>query len=103
MKRCRLLWLLRIWWSRLYVRKDEFDSSLSFDVEAYLEMNKKQRGEYLLNLEQRRTIAHKRDEARELVGCSLLKKGGQGSHPFNFPICDTMGCVQICYSVVTNI
>ena len=72
----RLLWLLRLWWSRLYIRKDEFHSSLSFDVSAYLGMNEKQRFEYIFDLAKRRSIAHQRDEARELSGRQVLEKGG---------------------------
>lgn len=71
-----LLWRLRLWWSRLYIRKDEFHQSLSLDPFAYTEMNKEQRSKYLIDLASRRFIAHERDKAREIAGCNVLKKGG---------------------------
>ena len=79
MNKYKLLWylrLLRLWWSRLYIRKDEFHSSLSFDAGTYLGMNEKQRGEYVFDIVKRRSVAHQRDEERELAECRMLKKGG---------------------------
>lgn len=62
-----LLWRLRLWWSRLYLRKDEFHSSLSLDPFAYTEMNKEQRSKYLIDLARRRSIAHEKDRSREIA------------------------------------
>lgn len=47
-------------WSKLWVRKDEFHSSLNLDVESMLYMNEKEREKYTIDLIKRRNIAHKR-------------------------------------------
>jgi len=47
-------------WSKLWIRKDEFHSSLNIDVESMLYMNEKQREKYTIDLIKRRNIAHKR-------------------------------------------
>lgn len=59
----RLFWNrgIKLQWNRLYVRKDEFHSSLDMDVGAMLDMNPKQRARYIQDLVRRRQIAHKRD------------------------------------------
>jgi len=47
-------------WSKLWVRKDEFHSSLNLDAESMLYMNEKEREKYTIDLIKRRNIAHKR-------------------------------------------
>ena len=51
----------RLIWNSLYIRKDEFHSSLDMDVMAMLDMNKKDRDKYINNLMIRRNIAHEKD------------------------------------------
>ncbi|MEI6399977.1 MAG: hypothetical protein WCO58_00445 [bacterium] len=52
---------MRLFWSRLYVRKDEFHhGSLSLDIDALETMNKKQQEWYFNDLARRRKIAHER-------------------------------------------
>lgn len=51
----------RLIWNSLYIRKDEFHSSLDMDVIAMLDMNKKDRDKYINNLMIRRNIAHEKD------------------------------------------
>jgi hypothetical protein len=57
----RLKTRIKLWWDRLWIRKDEFHSSLDMNMEAMLEMTDKQREEYLNDLAKRRHIAHERD------------------------------------------
>ncbi|QQR64683.1 hypothetical protein IPH92_03925 [Candidatus Kaiserbacteria bacterium] len=59
----RQLWNKRIllWWSRLWIRKDEFHSSLSLDTSAMIEMTKDELAVYLRDIVRRRNIAHNRD------------------------------------------
>ena len=61
----RLIWNrgIKLQWDRLWVRKDEFHSSLNMDVNAMLGMSKKQRDAYIKDLCRRRQIAHERDLA----------------------------------------
>lgn len=47
-------------WSKLWIRKDEFHSSLNLDAESMLYMNEKEREKYTIDLIKRRNIAHKR-------------------------------------------
>jgi len=58
----RLKTMVKIFWHELWVRKDEFHSSLDM-LHPYemLSLTKKQRDEYLLTLVQRRNIAHERE------------------------------------------
>ena len=51
----------RLFWHRLWIRKDEFHSSLSYDADAWLDMNEKERDFYSKDLIKRRIIAHERD------------------------------------------
>ena len=62
----RFIWNrgIKLQFDRLWVRKDEFHSSLNMDVNAMLGMSKKQRDAYIKDLYRRRQIAHKRDLAR---------------------------------------
>ncbi len=59
----RRIWnkYILLWWNRLWVRKDEFHSSLSIDFEAILEMNQKERKQYFDRLLYRRVSAHQRN------------------------------------------
>jgi hypothetical protein len=59
----RHIWNKRIllFWNRLWIRKDEFHSSLDFDIEAVSVMNEEERKDYFLDLNRRRTKAHKAD------------------------------------------
>jgi hypothetical protein len=60
----RIVWnkSILLWWNRLWIRKNEFDSSLDMDIEAMRGMNEEKEKRYLDNLVRRRSIAHKRDE-----------------------------------------
>ena len=57
------LWRIRYWWQRLWVRKDEFHSSLNMDVVAMHNMTEAERTTYQWDLIRRRNIAHERDLA----------------------------------------
>ena len=61
----RIVWNrgVKLQWNRLWIRKDEFHSSLNMDVNAMLEMSQKQRDAYIKDLCKRRQIAHERDFA----------------------------------------
>ena len=58
----RRMWLVGIKqkWNKLYIRKDEFHSSLDLDGEAMGYMNEKEREKYINDLVRRRNIAHER-------------------------------------------
>ena len=58
----RRMWLVGIKnrWNKLYIRKDEFHSSLDLDGEAMGYMNEKEREKYIMDLVRRRNIAHER-------------------------------------------
>lgn len=56
----RLCSRIRVWWSFLYIRKDEFHSSLNMDGVAMLKMSKEERLKYLSELTRRRQLAHER-------------------------------------------
>lgn len=53
---------IRLFWARLYIRKDEFHWSLDFDVDAYSFMTHKQKVKYQADLIFRRYMAHVRDD-----------------------------------------
>lgn len=59
----RQLWnkRLRLWWARLYVRKDELHWTLDSDSLAMLEMSRAEVTLYREDLVRRREIAHRRD------------------------------------------
>ena len=59
---------IKLWWHRLFIRKDEFHSSLNMDAEAIMEMSREERNDYHEDLARRRQIAHERDIAREDAG-----------------------------------
>jgi hypothetical protein len=52
---------LRLLWCKLWIRKDEFHSSLEMDLDAMWYMSSKQVSKYLEDLTNRRRIAHERD------------------------------------------
>jgi hypothetical protein len=56
----RHIWNKRIllFWNRLWIRKDEFHSSLNFDIEAFSVMDAEEKSDYLFDLNRRRTKAH---------------------------------------------
>ena len=58
----RRMWLVGIKnrWNKLWIRKDEFHSSLDLDGEAMMYMNEKEREKYIKDLVRRRNIAHER-------------------------------------------
>lgn len=58
----RVLWNkgIRLWWAKLYIRRDEFHPSLIFDIEAASVMSEKEKSEYYADLAKRRRIAHLR-------------------------------------------
>ena len=51
----------RLLWNMAWVRRDEFHRSLNMDLFAMLDMNKKDRSAYIMDLVRRREIAHNRD------------------------------------------
>jgi hypothetical protein len=59
----RRLWFIyfKLNWNKLWIRKNEFHSSLDMDIKMMMIMNSKEREKYLINLNRRRNIAHNRD------------------------------------------
>lgn len=53
---------LKLWWFRIFIRKDEFDRSLDTDDQATMVMDKKEWRKYRRDLVRRREIADKRDQ-----------------------------------------
>lgn len=51
----------RLWWHRLWIREDEFHSSLNMDIRLLDVLNAEDRRAYLADLVRRRDIAHRRD------------------------------------------
>ena len=56
---------LILFWNRLWIRKDEFHSSLDFNAELTSKMSNRERAEYDADLFKRRKIAHERDLVRK--------------------------------------
>ena len=56
---------IKLFWHRLFIRKDEFHPSLNMDIEAMMVMDQKKLERYRNDIARRRWIAHKRDLARE--------------------------------------
>jgi len=52
---------IKLFWNKLWVRKDEFHSSLDIDPKAISSMNHKEQEKYMNDLVRRRNIAHERD------------------------------------------
>ncbi len=59
----RVVWNggIKLQWNRLWIRKDEFHSSLDLKSEVMLGMSQKRRDKYIKDLCRRRHIAHERD------------------------------------------
>jgi hypothetical protein len=51
---------IRVWWAKLWVRRDELHRSLDIDTRAVLKMKQEERVAYFNDLRRRRDIAHKR-------------------------------------------
>jgi hypothetical protein len=49
-------------WNRLWIRKNELDSSLDMDIEVMREMDEEEERRYLDDLVRRRSIAHEQDD-----------------------------------------
>lgn len=59
-----LPWRLRLWWCRLWIRKDEFHPSLDINIEYASRLSsEKEHYAYLADLRERRETAHERDMA----------------------------------------
>lgn len=56
---------LRLWWHRLWLRRNEFDKSLNNDRLAMQVMTEEEQVQYRNDLMHRRWLAHLRDEAEE--------------------------------------
>jgi len=54
--------LIKLWWDRLWIRKDEFHPSLNFDADAAMEMTPEEFRKYDRDLLRRRTIADRRND-----------------------------------------
>jgi len=52
---------LRLWWHRLWIRRDEFHKSLNMDGGAMREMTGSEQASYLVDLAERRNKAHNKD------------------------------------------
>ena len=52
---------IKLFWNKLWVRKNEFHSSLDIDGDAIVDMDHKEFDEYMNDLVRRRNIAHERD------------------------------------------
>lgn len=52
---------IKLFWYRLWIRKDESHRSLDTDIDALLGMNEKQKEAYYKDLGERRRIAHEMD------------------------------------------
>jgi len=59
--------MIKRWWNRLWIRKDEFHPSLRIDTDYLLKVGiKSEKGKaYMSDLVKRRDIAHQRDIIRE--------------------------------------
>lgn len=56
---------IKLFWNRLWIRKNEFRKSLEFDIEVFELMDKKEKELYILDLIRRRNIAHNIDIKKE--------------------------------------
>ena len=62
--KARYSWIgvrIKLFWYRLWVRKNEFHKSLEMDSFDMMTMNKNEQSKYLSDLCRRREIAHQRD------------------------------------------
>ena len=60
-KRCVWNKRLQLWWHQLWIRRDEFHSSLDIDPEAMIAMDEQEGKEYFSDLMDRRRTAHQKD------------------------------------------
>lgn len=51
----------KLLWDRLWLRQDEFHSSLNLNATALLDMSREDRKKYVMDLVKRRNRAHQRD------------------------------------------
>ncbi len=51
---------IKLYWCRLWIRKDEFHSSLDMDIDAMIGISEEKRNEYINDLARRRHIARAR-------------------------------------------
>ncbi len=51
---------LRVWWARLWIRKEEFHASLDFDSQYACSLSREQIEAYRRDLARRRYVAHER-------------------------------------------
>jgi len=51
----------KLFWNSLFIREDEFHTSLDMDAFVMLDMNKEDKSKYIRDLCKRRDIAHNRD------------------------------------------
>ena len=56
---------IKLWWARLWVRKNEMHSSLDMDLSIMCDLNKEELQEYITDITHRRSIAHERDLERD--------------------------------------
>ncbi len=61
-KATRFIWNrgIKLFWYKLWIRKDEFHSSLDMDIHATMDMDSDQRDKYYKDLVKRRNIAHEK-------------------------------------------
>ena len=55
---------IKLWWDRLWIRKDESHRSLDMDVDIMLDLSEDEMSSYIKDLTKRRSIAHERDLER---------------------------------------
>lgn len=65
----RIVWNkhIKLWWYKLWIRRNEFHVSFDTDAEALAVMDDNERRDYCQDLARRRTIAHERALARRNV------------------------------------
>jgi hypothetical protein len=61
----RLRIALRLWWNRLWVREDEFHTSLDLDYTAMANMTLEDQSAHQADVIRRREIAHQRERSQE--------------------------------------
>lgn len=54
---------IKLWWSRLFIRKDEFHKSLDLDIDTMMVMDDEEFQKYSDDILRRRWIVHERDLA----------------------------------------
>lgn len=74
--RVPILARVRLWWDRLWNRKDEFHRTYNPDSYIMKHMCRCERERYYTDVIRRRMDAHRRDEIRQDECCSKNKKSG---------------------------